>query len=414
VLKGIARVGFTEPTPVQARCFEALLDGRDLMAQAQTGTGKTATFLLTILDRMCNTPRNEDGTPRALVLSPTRELTMQIAKEGRGYGKGIDARIAAIYGGEKYHKQEVALAQGVDIVVSTPGRLLDFSRQGKLSLEELLILVIDEADRMFDMGFWPDIERILRLAPPVERRQTMLFSATLGQRARGLAYLHMRDPVVVEIEPEKLTAEGITEKLYHVATHEKFPLLLGILGRGSYSRVLIFTNTKNAAALVSEKLSMHGYTARSITGDVRQSKRIRALEDFRSGKLPILVASDVASRGLHVEDIELIVNYDLPQDPEAYVHRIGRTARLDNTGIAISLADERFVYSLEAIEGFIGRRIPAEIPEADQFSEDKYPHMRRSSQRRGRSSGGRDAQRGSGRSRSSQGRSSRGRGSRRR
>jgi ATP-dependent RNA helicase RhlB len=364
-------------TPVQTKSLPVALEGRDLCAQAQTGTGKTAAFLITLFTKILNqgiTP--EKVKPVALVLAPTRELALQIFREGELLGKHTGIRMTAVYGGEGFNRQENALRAGTDIVIGTPGRLLDFMRRKILDIGQIRYLVIDEADRMLDLGFWDELRNIFRRLPPSDKRQSLLFSATLDRRTRSIARDFMNRPKDIEIQPEKIAADGIDQTVYHVDRDTKFPLLLGILGREEISKGLIFTNMKITAAWLVRKLKDHGFGEIGLlTGDLRQSVRNRVLESFKKGRLPLLVASDVASRGLHIDDVTHIINYDIPQDPEDYVHRIGRTARAGKRGKAFTLACDQYVYSLPSIEELLGDKVPAQVPYDEDFGADQTPEF---------------------------------------
>jgi ATP-dependent RNA helicase RhlB len=363
-------------TPVQARALPIALEGSDVCAQAQTGTGKTAAFLITLFTRILHEGRDKRIKPLALVLAPTRELALQIYREGELLGKHTGIRMTAVYGGEGFNRQETSLKAGTDIVIGTPGRLLDFMRRKLLDIGGVHYLVIDEADRMLDLGFWDELRNIFRKLPSPDKRQSLLFSATLDRRTRSIAREFMNRPKDVEVEPERIAAEGIDQTVYHVDRDSKFPLLLGILGREEIPKGLIFTNMKITAAWLVHKLKEHGYTDIALlTGDLRQSVRNRVLENFKKGKLPLLVASDVASRGLHIDDVTHIINYDVPQDPEDYVHRIGRTARAGKLGKAFTLACDQYVYTLPAIEELLGSKVPAQVPYDEDFGEDKTPQF---------------------------------------
>ncbi|WP_305042451.1 DEAD/DEAH box helicase [Geoalkalibacter sp.] len=379
VLQGIAQVGFTDLTPVQEESIPLALAGRDVTGQAQTGTGKTAAFLISLFTRMLRNPQETGSDPRALILAPTRELVAQICEDAKGLGAFCPFKVQPIFGGIDYQKQRDALRGGVDVIVATPGRLIDYAKQKVFSFARIEFLVIDEADRMFDMGFIRDLRFILRRLPPFEKRQTMLFSATLSHRVRELAYEFMNLAERVEVEPEQVTAERVEQILFHVSRREKFPLLLGLLAKESAAtRVLIFVNTKREAEHLTERLRANEFRAAVISGDIPQQKRMRILAEFKSGQLRFLVATDVASRGIHVDDVTHVINYDLPQDPEDYVHRIGRTARAGALGKAISLADEDLVLHLDDIEAYISRRIPSAVPGEDDFIWDyKRPHPRK-------------------------------------
>ena len=361
VRRGIADAGFTWATPIQEKTLPIALAGTDVAGQAQTGTGKTAAFLITIFTRLLrHVPRQGRRGPRALVVAPTRELVMQIRHDAEVLGRHTGLTTLAVFGGIDYHRQRDLLRKVPDLLVGTPGRLLDYEQQGATTFRDVEVLVIDEADRMFDMGFIRDLRRILRRCPPYDRRQTLLFSATLSPRVMELAYEHTNNAQKVEIEPERVGAHGITEVLYHVSSPEKLPLLLGILEEEGRSRILIFVNRRTTAAELVRTLSANGYPARALAGNVPQDRRMKILSDFKEGRLAVLVATDVASRGLHIEGVSHVVNYDLPQDPEDYVHRIGRTGRAGAIGTAVSIACDDYVFSLDSIQKLIGREIPVE------------------------------------------------------
>ena len=359
VQQGIEHVGFTACTAVQEAVIPRAVRGEDVAAQAQTGTGKTAAFLISLFTRMIRVRVQDcENSPQALIIAPTRELADQIYHEAERLGKFTGFRFLAVYGGVDYQKQMDTLQKGVDVLIGTPGRLIEYYKQHVYSLKKTRYLIIDEADRMFDMGFIDDLRYLIKKMPPYSKRQSMLFSATLSYRVMELAYEHMNLPEKISITPEKVTVEQVEQVLYHVGKHEKIPLLLGLLKREAPERALIFVNTRRAADMVVERLNRNGWKVEAITGDIIQKKRLRILADFKDGKLPILVATDVASRGIHVEGVTHVINLDLPQDAEDYVHRIGRTGRAGATGKAISLADEEYVYSLEEIEKYIGQKIP--------------------------------------------------------
>jgi ATP-dependent RNA helicase RhlB len=359
VLEGIKAAGFTDCTPVQSLTLPEALKGRDIAAQAQTGTGKTAAFLIAVLSRMLESTSPGRGlSPRALIIAPTRELVIQIDAEARLLGGPAGFRILPVFGGIDYLKQREDISKGVDILIGTPGRLIDYLKQKVYSLRKTQFLVIDEADRMFDMGFISDLRFLLRRMSPYDKRQSMLFSATLSNRVLELCYEHMNMPERFSVTPENITVEQVEQEIYHVGSSEKFGMLLGMLGREPDGRYLVFCNTKAAAEKVEAQLKANGYKAASITGDIPQEKRMKVLSRFKDGTLSILVATDVASRGLHIEGVTHVINYDLPQDPEDYVHRIGRTARAGAGGRAISLACEKYVHSLPDIEEYIRQKLP--------------------------------------------------------
>jgi ATP-dependent RNA helicase RhlB len=367
VLEGIRATGFTETTPVQALTLPKALQGKDIAAQAQTGTGKTAAFLIAVFSRMLVVSRPGRGpSPRALIIAPTRELVVQIDAEARLIGGPAGFRILPVYGGVDYLKQRENILKGVDVLIGTPGRLIDYLKQKVYSLRKTQFLVIDEADRLFDMGFISDLRFLLRRMAPFDKRQSMLFSATLTNRVLELCYEHMNNPERFSVTPEKVTVAEVEQQIYHVGTSEKFGVLLGILRREIGGRYLIFCNTKAAAERLEVLLNANGFAAAAITGDLPQKKRMSVLSRFRDGTLPILVATDVASRGLHIEAVTHVINYDLPQDPEDYVHRIGRTARAGAGGRAISLACEEYVRSLPDIEDYIRQKIPV-MPLTDEM-----------------------------------------------
>ncbi len=367
LLKGIEKIGFDECMEVQAETLPITLENRDVYVQSQTGSGKTAAFLITIFELFS---RGAVPGKQSLIIVPTRELAVQIEREAKEIGSYLPYRIGSIYGGVGYEDQLDMLKKGYEIIIGTPGRLIDLSQSKKLHFQDISILVIDEADRLFDMGFLPDIRKMLAKMRDSSERMTMLFSATLNTRVWQVSWEYMNNPTEIIMNPKQLTVDEITQELYHVSRDEKVNLLLGILKEEEHENALIFCNTKNGAYELAQRLSQNGYSARYIIGDLPQKKRIRAIDQLKSGDLKYLVATDVAARGLHVDDLSLVVNYDLPEDPENYVHRIGRTARAGNTGKAISLACERFVYGLEAIENLIGSKIPVLSVQDELITED--------------------------------------------
>ncbi|MCH8313349.1 MAG: DEAD/DEAH box helicase [Nitrospinae bacterium] len=376
VLEGIRGADFKYCTPIQGATLPLTLAGKDVAGQAQTGTGKTAAFLITIFTRLLKNPpsqpkiRGRTG-PRALIIAPTRELARQIEKDAQLLGKFCGFNIVCIYGGVDYEKQRNQIKAGVDILIATPGRLIDYYKQKFFSLKLVEVLVIDEADRMFDMGFIQDLRYLLRNTSPYNKRLSMLFSATLNFRVMELCYEHMNNPEKVTIEPEKTVVDEVTQFLYHVGHHEKFNLLLGLMKQEEGEKVLIFCNTKAMAERLETKLIHNGYNAGQISGDLHQNARIRVLEKFSSGDLDILIATDVASRGIHVDNITHVINFDLPQDPEDYVHRIGRTARAGKKGTAITLCCENYAVHLERVEEFLKHQIPVVWAEEELFLKGK-------------------------------------------
>ncbi|MGB9438475.1 MAG: DEAD/DEAH box helicase, partial [Desulfobacterales bacterium] len=354
VLSGLNEAGFTYCTPIQAQTLPVLLTGRDVAGQAQTGTGKTAAFLVTVITRLLAQPEKSNGLPSAIIIAPTRELSRQIYEEAKILARNTGLSMAQVVGGVDYLKQAEILRRGVDIIICTPGRIIDYYKQGIFKTEGIKALVIDEADRLLDLGFAKDMRYLLRKLPPYEKRQSMLFSATLSYRVMELTYEYMNLPEFIAVTPETVTVEGIEQELYHVGTDKKVSLLLGLLKREAWGRALIFVNTKIGVDRLTHRLKGNGWPAEGITGDLPQRKRFRLMEQFKKGQLKILVATDVASRGIHVEDISHVINYDLPQESENYIHRIGRTARAGKTGRALSLACERYVFHLESIEEWLG------------------------------------------------------------
>jgi ATP-dependent RNA helicase RhlB len=360
---GVAATGFIKCTPIQAGALPIALAGQDVAGQAQTGTGKTATFLLALMNRLLNAepqPGRKPNQPRAIVLAPTRELAIQIHKDALELGRETPFKFGLVYGGVDYDKQRTMLETGIDVLIGTPGRIIDYFKQHVFDLKAIEVMVLDEADRMFDLGFIKDIRFLLRRMPAPEKRLSMLFSATLSQRVHELAYEHMNNPSIIDINPDQVTADSVSQALYHVENCEKLRLLVGLLRRINPLRTLIFINTKRTAEEVADTLRANGIEASVLSGDVPQRKRQGLLGHFVSGELPVLVATDVAARGLHIPGVSHVINYDLPQNGEDYVHRIGRTARAGASGDAISLACEQYVYSLMDIETYIGHKIPVE------------------------------------------------------
>jgi ATP-dependent RNA helicase RhlB len=366
LVRGIKDAGFVNCTPIQAETLPLALRGKDVAGQAQTGTGKTAAFLLAMYNRLLTEPAPEVGMPndpRAIIIAPTRELALQIEKDAVALGKHTGLKLGVVFGGTGYDTQRQMLANGVDVLVGTPGRIIDYYKQKVYGLERIQVMVLDEADRMFDLGFIKDIRFVLRRLPDPEKRLSMLFSATLGQRVLELAYEHMNSPELIQIESETVTADRVTQVLYYPSNEEKLPLLIGLLRHKDATRTMVFVNTKRAAERVEAYLIVNGIEAKAISGDVPQRKRMSMLKKFQEGELPVLIGTDVASRGLHIPGVSHVINYDLPQDCEDYVHRIGRTARAGERGDAISFGCEQYVFSLPEIEKYIGQTIPvAAVP----------------------------------------------------
>ena len=358
LLRILDEIGFRECTPVQAECLPLILEGHDIAGQAQTGTGKTAAFLLSTIHFLITKKTANNRNLRAVIIAPTRELAIQIHKDAEILNRYCGLKIGLVYGGVDYEKQQERLINGVDILIGTPGRLIDYFKHGVFNFKFVEVVVLDEADRMFDLGFISDIRYILRRMPKPEKRLNMLFSATLSYRVMELAYEHMNDPVLVKINPEKITADNVNQTLYHVANNEKIPLLIGLLKCTKTTRTIVFVNTKKVAEKVWSYLEGNEIHAAVLSGDVPQKKRQRLFSEFSTGDLKVLVATDLAARGLHIPDVSHVFNYDLPQNAEDYVHRIGRTARAGASGDAVSFACEDYVYSLMDIESFIGYQIP--------------------------------------------------------
>ena len=374
LLEALAADGYQSPTPIQAQAIPPALSARDVLGIAQTGTGKTAAFALPILNRLLGElPRGAKlptgRKPKALVLAPTRELAAQIAESFASYGRHTPLRFAVIFGGVGQGPQVRAIQQGLDILVATPGRLIDLLDQRLVSLAEIEFFVLDEADRMLDMGFIEPIRRIAKLLP--SRRQTMLFSATMPKEIRHLADSLLADPITVTVTPVSSAVDRIDQKLYFVLKAQKTQLLVHLFDALEMDRTVVFTKTKHGADRLTRKLKSAGIHAEAIHGDKAQNQRVRALEAFRSGRSPVLVATDVAARGLDIDDITHVVNYDLPMEPEAYVHRIGRTARAGKSGHAISFCDVEEKGLLKQVERLIKFEIPRErvpdgVPKSDE------------------------------------------------
>jgi len=379
LLQGIEEAGFSSCTPVQAETLPLVLEGRDVAGQAQTGTGKTAAFLIGLLAHLLRHPPPEERSrnqPRALILAPTRELAIQIHKDAQALGRHTGLMLGLAYGGTDYVKQREHLEKGVDILIGTPGRLIDYFKQRVFNLKALQAVILDEADRMFDLGFISDIRYLFRRMPNPEQRLNMLFSATLSLRVTELAYEHMNAPQAVEVAPEQVTADKVAQVIYYPALDEKIPLLLGLIKRHQPTRAIVFVNTKRAGDEVWAYLKGNGIEAGILSGDVPQRKRQRLLIDFEKGAFPVLVATDVAARGLHIPEVTHVFNYDLPQDAEDYVHRIGRTARAGSTGTALSFGSEDYVFSLMDIQEYIGQKIPSEPVTSELMVEPAPPVSR--------------------------------------
>ena len=361
LLKSLTENGLLRCTPIQAKCIPIALADKDVAGQAQTGTGKTAAFLLVIMQKLLTKPKQINrklSRPRAIIISPTRELAIQIHKDAEMLSRYTQFSVCLVYGGVDYEKQKADLTKHIDILIGTPGRLIDYQKQKIYSLSDIEMVVLDEADRMFDLGFIADVRYMLRRMPAPKKRLNMLFSATLSYRVSELAYEHMNSPEQISINPTQVTADNLKQMIYHVAKEEKISLLLGLMQKIDPRRTIIFVNTKRGAEKVQSFLEGNGFHAAILSGNVPQNKRQRLFAQFSAGKLPILVATDLAARGLHIPAVSHVFNYDLPQNPEDYVHRIGRTARAGASGEAVSFACEEFVYSLLDIEAYIGYKLP--------------------------------------------------------
>lgn len=367
VMRGIHEAGFQYCTPIQAEILKYTLAGHDATGRAQTGTGKTAAFLITIFSRLLGQSRKKaKAAPRSLIIAPTRELVMQIAKEARQLGEHTGLRTEMLYGGTEYQKQKDRIkGQQIDIAVATPGRLLDFKRRKDIDLSQVEIFIIDEADRMLDMGFIPDVSKIVNSLPQKTERQTLLFSATLTEEVNRLSSQWTSEPTVVEIEPEQVTGESVQEIIYLVTSAEKFTLIYNIIQQEKPQRILIFCNRKDKTNNLAQRLRRHNIPCSVLSGDVPQAKRQKTLENFKTGNVKVLVATDVAGRGIHVEGISHVINYNLPYEPEDYVHRIGRTGRAGESGISISFASEDEAFYLPDIEEYIGHSLNCIYPEED-------------------------------------------------
>jgi len=351
VVHGVQSLGFVEPTPVQERCIPLILQGRDVIGSAQTGTGKTAAFALPILSRL----KDRRG-PRCLVLEPTRELALQVETAFQYYARFTEIEIGVVYGGVGYDRQKKLIQFGVDVVVATPGRLLDLQQQGLLRLDQIEILVLDEVDRMLDMGFLPDVKKIVQLCPT--DRQTLLFSATIPPEIESLSSWVLRDPEIVEIGVRRAVAETVTHAFYPVAAAQKFDLLVSLLEQTHYESVIVFTRTKQAADEISDRLKALRHSVTVLHSDRKQSERTAALAGFKSGKYEVLVATDIAARGLDIAGVTHVMNYDIPLHPEDYVHRIGRTGRAEQSGDAFTLVTAEELKAMLDIEAYINRKVP--------------------------------------------------------
>jgi len=366
LMHAIHDLGFPYCTPIQAQVLGYTLRGQDAIGRAQTGTGKTAAFLISIIAQLQQTPPPKErfmGEPRALIIAPTRELVVQIAKDAAALTKYSGLNVMTFVGGMDFDKQLKALeARHCDILVATPGRLMDFHQRGEVHLDMVEVMVLDEADRMLDMGFIPQVRQIIRQTPPKSERQTLLFSATFTEDVMNLAKQWTTDPAIVEIEPENVASDTVEQHVYAVAGSDKYTLLYNLVTQSGWPRVMVFANRKDEVRRIEERLVRDGINAAQLSGDVPQHKRIRTLENFREGRVTVLVATDVAGRGIHIDGISHVINFTLPEDPDDYVHRIGRTGRAGASGVSISFAGEDDSYQLPAIEALLGRKIKCEMP----------------------------------------------------
>ncbi len=377
LLKGIEAAGYVTCTPVQEQVIKASkaaegAKGPDLYVQSQTGTGKTCAYLVAVIGEML---KEQNAGKKCLILAPTRELAVQIEEEAKVLVGTSGLKAFSVYGGVGYEKQIATLKKGVDIIIGTPGRVIDLNEGGNLDLSNAHFCVIDEADRMFDMGFYDDLRKILKKLPEAETRQTMLFSATLNTYVKNLAWEYTRDPIEITIEAENITVSEITQELLHVSSDEKMKLLVGILKHENPESAIIFCNTKRSCEVIAKRLVINEIQAEFMIGDLPQSKRLAILNKFKAGEIKILVATDVAARGIDVDDLAMVINYDLPVEAENYVHRIGRTARAGKSGKAYTFCSEQDVYNLPAIERYIEMQIPATVAYPDQMEEDKSAGM---------------------------------------
>lgn len=369
LLQGIEGAGYVDCTPVQEQVLKSSLEGRDLYVQSQTGTGKTAAYLTSVIQELLT--RGESAGKKALVMVPTRELAVQVQEEAQKLAKFTSLKCASFYGGVGYDKQVASLKKGVDIMIGTPGRVIDLNHGNQMDLGSVAFLVIDEADRMFDMGFYPDLRTLIKVLPSSEQRQTMLFSATLNSYVKNLAWEYTRNPAEITIAAENITVDEIAQELFHVSSDDKMKLLLGIISHEKPESLIVFCNTKKSCEIVAKRLKMNGFESEFIIGDLPQKKRLTIMDKFKAGAIKCLVATDVAARGIDVNDLAMVINYDLPNEAENYVHRIGRTARAGKSGKAFTFCSEQDVYSLPPIERYIEKSIPSCVADESMFAEDK-------------------------------------------
>lgn len=379
VISGLEAKGFHNCTPIQALSLPVLLQGKDIAGQAQTGTGKTIAFLSAVFHHLLENPAAEgrkQNQPRAIIMAPTRELAVQIHNDAVSMAQACNLSMGLVYGGEGYESQRQQLEAGVDVLIGTTGRIIDYFKQGIFSLNAIQCVVLDEADRMFDLGFIKDIRYLFRRMPDPKLRLNMLFSATLSFRVQELAFEHMNDPIHVQVEAEQMTGSRIKQELFRPSNDQKMRLFMTLVEEEWPDKAIVFANTKHKCELVWGHLAADGHRAGLLTGDVPQKKRLKILDQFTKGELDFLVATDVAARGLHIPSVTHVFNYDLPDDAEDYVHRIGRTGRAGESGLAISLACEEYIFNLPAIEEYIKDEIPVSEFDEDALIDDLPPPLR--------------------------------------
>lgn len=384
VLKALNNAGYANCTPIQAMCMPLIEKGADIAGQAQTGTGKTIAFLTATFNKLLNV--ESKGQPRAIILAPTRELAIQIHKDAIVFAEATGLSLGLVYGGEGYESQRQQLQQGVDVLIGTTGRVIDYHKQGIFNLNSIQAVVLDEADRMFDLGFINDIRYLFTNMPERTERLNLVFSATMSYKVKELAYSHMNEPTHLQVEPDQMTGKRIKEELFYPESDKKIQLLLSLIEDDWPDKAIVFTNTKHACEKVYNWMKADKHRVGLLTGDVNQRKRLSILENFAKGNLDFLVATDVAARGLHIPEVTHVYNFDLPDDREDYVHRIGRTGRAGASGHAISFACESYVYNLPAIEEYIGHTIPVSQFDPDALLDDipkpRYQKRRHHGQRR--------------------------------
>lgn len=386
IMHAIYDLGFKYCTPIQGKILEDTLKGRDAIGKAQTGTGKTAAFLITIFTKLIRTKlktKRKNGTPRALIIAPTRELVMQISKDAKKIGKYNKFSVVSVYGGMDYKKQKERLRnKPVDILVATTGRLIDFMKNRDVDLSNIEVLVLDECDAMLDMGFIPDVKKVIKATPYKDKRQTLFFSATVTTDVENLASLWTKNPVKVEIEPEQVAVKSVEKLTYTVMDDEKYSLLFNLFKNKEFSKALIFCNRKTETEEVYKKLYSNGIDCALLSGDIDQKFRVKTLDNFKDGNLRALIATDVASRGIHIPKVTHVINYTLPENPEDYVHRIGRTGRAGETGVSINLASEMDSFNIPIIEDFIGEKLECLQPESELLEDVPDPHRKPPEQKR--------------------------------